>query len=246
MYNIVGSLGNFTRRREELLLKDPREIVILLDRYARKHPLISNWQNESREGEAGTAGYTTYIILWSMEVPAADGKLAVPYSSLVDMRYHKPLALIRWELYPVGNNNDKVRVIGKCVKHPYAVAVFEGAWHKLIRPYHPHAVTVEGSWRKLISVERRSDEGKAREGLRELGAVGGEAGRESESNIRVPTRPKDLRRWRTTWKAVKKEWEKSASYSAMSEWLSKMWPDIACSQETLADIVRAGEAGLLD
>ncbi len=226
MYNI-RTLG-FTRRREELLLKDPREIVILLDRYARQRPRISNWQNERREGEAGEEGYTTYIILWSMAVPAPDGKLVVPHSGFNRRGGPRPLALIRWELYPVGNNNDKVRVIGKCVRHPYVVAVFEGAW------------------RKLISVERRSDEGKAREGLRELGAVGGEAGRESESNIRVPTRPKDLRRWRTTWKAVKKEWEKSASYSAMSEWLSKMWPDIACSQETLADIVRAGEAGLLD
>jgi len=93
---------------------------------------------------------------------------------------------------------------------------------------------------KLTSIE---------DGFRELGVLRDEIPAEEgagEDNIRVPQRLKDLTRWRATWGKVKAEWRKARSYEAISEWLGKMHPDLACSPETLADIVRAGEAGRLD
>jgi len=64
--------------------------------------------------------------------------------------------------------------------------------------------------------------------------------------IRIPTRPKDLNRWRATWRKIKGQWKQSKSYEEMSTWLGKMHPNLGCAPETLADIIRAGEAGRLD
>lgn len=62
----------------------------------------------------------------------------------------------------------------------------------------------------------------------------------------VPKRPKDLTRWRATWRQVRQDYEKAKSYSFMVGWLSRNHPELECSVDTLADICRAGKAHLLD
>jgi hypothetical protein len=63
---------------------------------------------------------------------------------------------------------------------------------------------------------------------------------------RVPTRPKDQVRWQATWQKVKHQWQQGKGYQEMSEWLQRMHPELRCSPETLADLVWAGHAGVLD
>jgi hypothetical protein len=63
---------------------------------------------------------------------------------------------------------------------------------------------------------------------------------------RVPRRPKDLVRWHATWQKAKEQWQQGKDYSEISAWLLRVHPNLRCSPETLADIVRAGHAGLLD
>lgn len=62
---------------------------------------------------------------------------------------------------------------------------------------------------------------------------------------RVPKRPADLRRWKAVWMKIKPLAARGASYVAMQTHIRDAEvPD--CSLETITDIVRAGEAGLLD
>lgn len=64
---------------------------------------------------------------------------------------------------------------------------------------------------------------------------------------RVPGRGKDRRRWVATWRAIRPQVERGKAYNEIATWLRKTHPaDLACSADILADIIRAGEAGLLD
>lgn len=63
---------------------------------------------------------------------------------------------------------------------------------------------------------------------------------------RVPKRGAPLRRWRATWLAIGPLLKKATPYAKICDWLQKMHPELACSPDILADIIRAGEAGLLD
>ena len=63
---------------------------------------------------------------------------------------------------------------------------------------------------------------------------------------RVPTRPKDRVRWQATWQKVKGQWQQGKGYTEMSDWLAKAHPELRCSAATLADLIQAGHAGLLD
>ncbi|GAF91345.1 unnamed protein product [marine sediment metagenome] len=63
---------------------------------------------------------------------------------------------------------------------------------------------------------------------------------------RVPKRGKDLRRWKNTWRVLKTKEAQLGSYEKISKWLEKMHRPLAVSPDTVADIIRAGDAGLLD
>lgn len=73
---------------------------------------------------------------------------------------------------------------------------------------------------------------------------------------RVPQRLPELKKWVETWRAVERPWRdlKNPStgkpmenaYKELSAWLKGSRPAFACSPETLADIIKAGEAGLLE
>ena len=63
---------------------------------------------------------------------------------------------------------------------------------------------------------------------------------------RVPERGQDLRRWKRTWRVLKGKEEYLHSYQEISKWLKKMHPNLAYSADIVADIIRAGDAGLLD
>ncbi len=63
---------------------------------------------------------------------------------------------------------------------------------------------------------------------------------------RIPNRPKDFARWKATWAAAKGMWARGESYEAIAAWLCKTRPELARAPRTLADVLRAGEAGLLD
>lgn len=80
--------------------------------------------------------------------------------------------------------------------------------------------------------------------LREHCGIAGEQG--ARTNIRIPQKPQVRKRWEVTWKRVKRQWDRDPNYKRISEWLTKMHRKLACSPETLADIIRAGEAGLLE
>jgi hypothetical protein len=64
---------------------------------------------------------------------------------------------------------------------------------------------------------------------------------------RLPTKPLVRSRWRATWRYVKGQWKQgSSSYEEISDWLYRMHPDLNYGPDSLADIIEAGEAGLLD
>lgn len=67
----------------------------------------------------------------------------------------------------------------------------------------------------------------------------------SNATPRVPTRPKDRARWQATWRAVRGMWG-DKSYPDMLQWLQRMHGELVCSERTLGDIGKAGDAGLLD
>lgn len=66
---------------------------------------------------------------------------------------------------------------------------------------------------------------------------------------RVPKRGADLRRWRAIWVQVQKQVKKGKPVKSICEWLQRMYsknqPEWVVSEDTLADIIRAGEASLL-
>jgi len=68
----------------------------------------------------------------------------------------------------------------------------------------------------------------------------------SKKEPRVPTRPADRRRWKATWKHIKGLVKQGKSYVEISKWLTDRHKELACSPDIVADIVRAGEAGVLD
>ena len=63
---------------------------------------------------------------------------------------------------------------------------------------------------------------------------------------RVPSRAADLRKWGATWSLVRGQVRNGSSYEAMAAWLARLHRDLAYSPQVLADIVRAGQAGLLE
>jgi hypothetical protein len=63
---------------------------------------------------------------------------------------------------------------------------------------------------------------------------------------RLPTRLKDLQRWRTTWRLVYAQVDQGRSYNAIARWLRQTHPDLKCGRDVLGDIIRAGIAGDLD
>jgi hypothetical protein len=67
-----------------------------------------------------------------------------------------------------------------------------------------------------------------------------------EEKPRVPSRPKDRQRWQAIWLKVQAQWRQGKRYEQMSQWLNKMHPELNCSPDILADIIRAGEAGRLE
>lgn len=68
----------------------------------------------------------------------------------------------------------------------------------------------------------------------------------AEDDVSIPSRLKDLYRWRRTWRAIHDQWDKGRGYKEMSEWLHKLHPDLEVAGETLRKIIQAGEAGKLD
>jgi len=82
------------------------------------------------------------------------------------------------------------------------------------------------------------------------------AGQGARMLPRVPSRTPEFRDWVETWKAIERPWRDRKypgtgramrkAYQELSAWLKTNRPNLACSPETLADIIRAGEAGLLE
>ncbi|HZU07164.1 MAG TPA: hypothetical protein VFB73_14455 [Chloroflexota bacterium] len=64
--------------------------------------------------------------------------------------------------------------------------------------------------------------------------------------VRVPRRLRDRVRWQATWHVVKAQWRQGRRLTAIADWLARAHPELRCSADVLADIVRAGEAGVLD
>jgi hypothetical protein len=63
---------------------------------------------------------------------------------------------------------------------------------------------------------------------------------------RIPARLKDLTRWRATWDLIKGEYRRGKDYSYIADWLSRSHQELKCSPDTIADICRSGDAGLLE
>lgn len=86
--------------------------------------------------------------------------------------------------------------------------------------------------------------------------AGATAGRNARALIRVPSRIPEFRTWVEIWRAVERPWKDrkypgtnrpmKGAYKELSRWLKTNKPELACSPETLGDIIRAGEAGLLE
>lgn len=63
---------------------------------------------------------------------------------------------------------------------------------------------------------------------------------------RVPSRRADWQQWHVTWLKVRSQWEQGSNYTSICERLQKTHPELYCSEKTLAAIIKAGDAGLLD
>jgi hypothetical protein len=59
------------------------------------------------------------------------------------------------------------------------------------------------------------------------------------SQPRVPKQPKRLNDWKAAWRKVRGKWKNAATYTELAQ-------IAGFSSETIADIVKAGDAGLLD
>ena len=67
-----------------------------------------------------------------------------------------------------------------------------------------------------------------------------------KGKTRVPTKTSVVKRWRETWRSVKGMWNTTQNYTEITGWHNKVHPKLKCSVEVMADIIKAGEAGLLD
>jgi hypothetical protein len=67
----------------------------------------------------------------------------------------------------------------------------------------------------------------------------------AEGSVRLPKRAAERRKWKAIWTVVERQVVAAKPYEEICEWLQKMRPHLTCSPDTLADIVRAGEQGLL-
>ena len=65
---------------------------------------------------------------------------------------------------------------------------------------------------------------------------------------RVPVRPRDKQKWRRCWALIKGQWQQCKNYEQISGWLARMHKEekLDYSPDIVADIIKAGEAGLLD
>ena len=62
---------------------------------------------------------------------------------------------------------------------------------------------------------------------------------------RMPTRPADVRKWRAIWWKVKPELRRGKRYTELAD-LFNTDDTLSPSPDLVADVIRAGEAGLLD
>ena len=100
----------------------------------------------------------------------------------------------------------------------------------------------------VLPAETTQDAGTASAGGRRTNRVG--------RAPRLPSRLPERRRWIATWAAVRTQWESAkvpttgrgttGTYGRLADWLRRTKPDLACSAETLRDIIHAGEAGQLE
>jgi len=63
---------------------------------------------------------------------------------------------------------------------------------------------------------------------------------------RVPTRQRDFARWCACWRKIKPKWRLGKNYYEIREWLNAQDSDLEFSEDVLAEIIKAGEAGLLE
>lgn len=63
---------------------------------------------------------------------------------------------------------------------------------------------------------------------------------------RVPSRPADLRKWRKVWQKIRPQVENGVSNPKIADWLCGQPEHLRYAADTVADIVKAGLAGLLD
>lgn len=68
---------------------------------------------------------------------------------------------------------------------------------------------------------------------------------EQPKSPRIP-KGKRLQVWKTTWSEIQGTWRQEPSETKISLWLQHKRKHLACSPETLRDIIAAGDAGLLD
>ena len=85
------------------------------------------------------------------------------------------------------------------------------------------------------------------EGLEPQTPMPSEAEADETKKPRVPGRPADLIRWKAAWGKIKGMWQQGRSYKVIADWLRNTQPEeLHYSAETVPDIIKAGEAGLLD
>lgn len=74
-----------------------------------------------------------------------------------------------------------------------------------------------------------------------------EAGSTGDSpRPKIPARPSALGRWKAIWRLVAPQWHSGKGYKTLVNWLAEMHSDLTVGERTLREILKAGEAGLLD
>ncbi len=63
---------------------------------------------------------------------------------------------------------------------------------------------------------------------------------------RVPKQQKRLNEWRAIWRKIKPEWRRGREYYEIRQWLHAQDTKLERSEDILAEIIAAGEAGRLD